>query len=232
MPSIKYWNEVKGTNSCRINDLIVRIAEVKTGEDIGGKHIDTQIVFLANRDKVVLHCYNTTQFILTNGHGYANLIECFLKPYFEGKIEMNIEEIDMFNENALVKLGPKTTKRSNVKYNSGPTNLRCTRCDFAAKSRIELMKHKKTEHALSLGSPSTSLALPQHQSTRNNTLTEELTQDSITSIDPVSITETLKYTCLECQFKTKDKSHMDEHVILFSSERGMAWVFRGMSQGP
>ena len=82
-PSFKYWAEVKGNNTCRIGETIVRIADVKTGRDIGGKYIDTHIVFFANRDKVNLHCYNTTQLILVNGHGYAKLIEMSLKPYFE-----------------------------------------------------------------------------------------------------------------------------------------------------
>ena len=52
-----------------------------------GNHIDTQVVFYVNRDKVVLHCYNTTQLILVNGHGYLNLVEALLKPYFEAKID-------------------------------------------------------------------------------------------------------------------------------------------------
>ena len=81
--------------------MIVRIADVKTGKDAGGKHIDTQIVFFANRDKVMLHCYNTTQRILVNGHGYAKLIQMFLKPYFESKINMNLENIHQFNEDVL-----------------------------------------------------------------------------------------------------------------------------------
>ena len=217
-PSFKYWTEVKGNKTCRIGDTIVRIADVKTGKDIGGKHIDTQIVFFANRDKVVLHCYNTTQLILVNGHGYAKLIEMFLKPYFESKIQMNLNEINVFNENALSSLGSKTVKRSDVKYTGGPTHLWCTRCDFAAKSRTSLQKHKKSEHAVSFNSPSSSLAIPQHHSTRNNTLTEALMQDNMTIVsiadEEETVSEALKYTCLDCNFKTKDKMHMDEHIQL------------------
>ena len=216
-PSFKYWSEVKGNKTCKIGDTIVRIADVKAGRDIGGKHIDTQIVFFANRDKVVLHCYNTTQLILVNGHGYAKLIQMFLKPYFEYKIQMNINEIKVFNENALSSLGSKTVKRSNVKYAGGSTHLWCTRCDFAAKSRTSLQKHKKSEHAVSFSSPSSSLAIPQHQSTRNNTLTEALMVENMTVegiLDEETVSEALKYTCLECNFKTKDKMHMDGHVKL------------------
>jgi hypothetical protein len=86
LPSIRYWNEVKGSKTCRIGAMVVKIADVNMGKDTGGKHIDTQIVFFLNRDKVVLHCYNTTQLILINGHGYAKLIEVFLKPKKKLKI--------------------------------------------------------------------------------------------------------------------------------------------------
>ena len=122
-PSMRYWDEVKGTKTCKIDDRIVRIADVKTGKDVGGKHIDTQIVFFSNRDKVVLHCYNTTQLILVNGHGYADFIKVFLKPFFEAKIKMNEEDIVRFNNTVLDTLGSKRVKRSDVKYTGGPTFL-------------------------------------------------------------------------------------------------------------
>ena len=133
-------------DSCTITigSSVIRIADVKSGKDIGGKHIDTQIVFFVNRDKVVLHFYNTTQLILINGHGYDRFIETFLKPFFETKIETNLEHIEAYNAKALVALGGlKMVKRSSVKYTESPTHLWCTRCDFAAKSRTALAKHKK-----------------------------------------------------------------------------------------
>ena len=93
LPSIRYWDQVKGEKSCQIGPLNVHIASVDLGKDAGGKHVDTQVVLYANRDKVVCHLYNTTQRILVNGHGYVNLIQTFLKPYFESKIALNKEEI-------------------------------------------------------------------------------------------------------------------------------------------
>ena len=140
---MRYWDEVKGTKTCKIDDRVVRIADVKTGKDVGGKHIDTQIVFFSNRDKVVLHCYNTTQLILVNGHGYADFIKVFLKPFFEAKMKINEKDIVRLNDNVLDNLGYKRVRLSDVKYTGGPTFLWCTRCDFAAKSRTALLKHKK-----------------------------------------------------------------------------------------
>ena len=78
---------------------------MKTGLETGGKHVDTQIVFFINKDKVTCHFYNTTLLILVNGHGYLKLVEEFLQPYFQSKIRMNMEEINLFNEKALETLG-------------------------------------------------------------------------------------------------------------------------------
>ena len=131
---------------------------------------------------------------------------------------MNMEEIQKFNEYTLETQGAKRVKRSDVKYTGGSTFLWCTRCDFAAKSRTALMKYKKLNHAVSFnskGSPSTSIALPQHHSTRNNSITEVLLQDNmnITDISDEEVTsDALKYTCLECNFKTMVKNQMDVHV--------------------
>ena len=186
LPTVRYWSEVKGKKTCDLGENTVTIADVKTGKDITGKHIDTQIVLFLNRDKVVLHCYNTTQLILVNGHGYAKLIEMFLIPFFESKVNINNVEIDTFNKNALETLGSRMVKRSDVKYKGGPTYLWCTKCDFAAKSRTDLVKHKKIDHVGNQSpksSPSTSLVLPQHHSTRNNSITEPIMQENVTITD-------------------------------------------------
>ena len=80
----------------------------------------------------------------------------FLIPFFESKIKLNDEDIDNFNKNALETLGSRMVKRSDVKYNGGPTYLWCTKCDFAAKSRTDLVRHKKIDH---VGSPTTGSTL-------------------------------------------------------------------------
>ena len=90
--------------------------------------------------------------ILVNGHGYTKLIEEILKPHFESKISINMEDISKCNVNVLDVLGNKTTKRSNIKFSGGPTHLWYTKCDLAAKSRAALVKHNKANHALSSSS--------------------------------------------------------------------------------
>ena len=86
LPTIQYLNKIRGEKTCTVGTLEVKVASVKTGKDIIGKHIDTQIVFYSNRDKIVCHFYNTTQRILVNGHGYLKFVEEFLSSFFESKL--------------------------------------------------------------------------------------------------------------------------------------------------
>ena len=220
LPSVNYWDQVKGDQTCKIGGTTIRVATVKFGTEANGKHVDTQIIFFVDRYKVVCHFYNATQLILVNGVGYAKLVDEFLQPYFKAKVETNLKNIEAYNQHALETLGVKQVKRSSVKYKGGST-FPCSRCDFAAKTLKALGKHKTSEHSISvLGtSSSTSLALPRH-STRNNSVMEvpALMHDNLT-IENVSFDEkntnenpALKYTCIDCKYKTKVKSHMDEHV--------------------
>ena len=218
LPSVRYWDTVKLRKSCVVEDTTVTIESVKSGNEVNGKHIDTQIVFLANREKTVCHFYNTTQLILCNGHGYTNLIKLFLKPYFECRINGKLDEIRMYNEQALISLGGgRGVKRSDVKVTAGSTSLWCTRCNFAAKNQAALSNHKKSVHSLtfqSKDSTSTSLDIPRHHSTRNNSLSEVRLMPENRSITDISkeVQEVLKFTCKECKFKTKAKGRMEKHV--------------------
>ena len=191
LPSIKYWSDVMGSKLCNIGDINIKIADVKTGKDVSGKHIDTQIIVFINRDKVVLHCYNTTQLILVNGHGYSRLVEVFLKPYFESKVDLNATEIDDYNREALIILeGGRKVKQSTIKYSGSPTYLKCAKCDYAALSRIALVKHKKTHQGQSISSSSSSLVLPKYQSTRNNSVSEVMYTERLPLLnDNVTLTD-------------------------------------------
>ena len=166
LPSIQYWNQRKGEDTCKIGSSTIRVASVKSGTEAGGKHVGTQIVFF----KVTCHFYNTTQLILVNGHGYLKLVQEFLQPFFKSKIEKNIEEINQFNEKALEALGGKMVKRGSVRYKGGST-FPCNKCEFAARTLASLAKHSRNEHALNSTRNSMSLSspLPKH-STRNNSL--------------------------------------------------------------
>ena len=68
--------------------------------------MNTQIVFYADRDKIVCHLYNTTQKILVNGHGYRKFMDLFFKPFFMSKTQEDAEDIHLFNQEVIEKLGP------------------------------------------------------------------------------------------------------------------------------
>ena len=215
LPSVRYWSEVKESKTCRIGDYEVEIGGIKENKETQGKHVNTQIVFLANRNKIVCHMYNTTQLILINGHGYQKFIDVFLKPFLTAKINECIPEIEEFNDQVGIKLGPKTIRRSVVKLKRGSA-FPCPNCDFSAKSIPALRKHKKDEHILSLNI-SDKLA-QQKQSTRNNSLTEKLMLEDVSLMDlSQEVQENLKedthkFTCDPCNFATKSKGEINDHV--------------------
>ena len=119
LPNTQYWNQVKEEKTCRVGNMVVKIADIETRKEATGKHIDTVIVFFASGRKVVCHLYNTTQLILVNGHGYANLVNNFLKPFFEYKVSANVYKIEEYNKEALGNLAPKQVRRSSVRYKTG-----------------------------------------------------------------------------------------------------------------
>ena len=127
------------------------------------KYVNTKIVYLADREKIVCHLYNTTQLILVNGRGYKKFVELFLKPFFATKIDECIEEIEQLNSVVVKKLGSKTVKQSNIKYKKVPS-FPCNECGFASKSVSHLKRHKITEH-LSFNSEKKDLRIDNPQGT-------------------------------------------------------------------
>ena len=107
LPSIIYWTQASGDKTCKVGDYIIKVGGAKAGKDNENKHIDTQMIFFADKDKIVCHFYNTTQRILVNGHGYKKFIDLFLNPFFNQKINLCLQEINQYNADAMVKLGCK-----------------------------------------------------------------------------------------------------------------------------
>ena len=117
------------------------------------------------------------------------------------------------------KLGPKTVKRSDIKFKKAPV-FPCHSCEFIAKSVSTLKKHKHGEHMNSFNS-SKKLVEPRH-STRNNSVIDNLMIEDVTVSNITDQTKetnentleenTLKYLCNNCRFVTTSKSNINEHV--------------------
>ena len=161
---------------------VIKVGGIKSGKDTTGKNVVNQGVFLADRNKIVCHLYNTTCLILVNGHGYKHFIDIFVKPFFKAKIDAFPNEIQKVNAEVIEKLGPKTVKRSSIKFKRG-SSFPCNQCDYAFKSISSLGNHKQLEHLVSFNSSCKSIE-PRH-STRNNSFTSSLTIEDITVSDSV-----------------------------------------------
>ena len=127
----------------------IKIVSVELGKEADGKHIDTKIVFSADRVKVVCHLYNTTQRILVNGKGYDKFIQIFLKPYFELKLSQNIQDIEIFNKDVVAVLSGKrkavTRPTRSVRYKAR-TRPTCNQCDESFIDKSMLGAHTKSTH--------------------------------------------------------------------------------------
>ena len=52
LPSMAYWNQVKGDQTCKVGDVMINVGGIKSGKDASGRNIVNQIVFLSDRDKI------------------------------------------------------------------------------------------------------------------------------------------------------------------------------------
>ena len=72
------------SNSAFFHDALeIKVVEYRDGLDLSDKHFDTKIVFSVNGNKVVMHCYNSTQNLKVEGSVYLDFIRKFLEPLFQ-----------------------------------------------------------------------------------------------------------------------------------------------------
>ena len=81
------------------NNLSIKVDEFKTGRELNNRHFDTKVVFSVNEQKVVLHCYNSTQNLKVEGSMYSTFIEKFLLPLLQSRIQEQKENIDIDDSN-------------------------------------------------------------------------------------------------------------------------------------
>ena len=221
LPAVRYFCDIKDDNSCKIGDYTVKIGGIKMGKEINGKHVNTKVVFFADRDKIICHLYNTTQLILVNGHGYKKFIDLFLKPFLSTKITEYLEDIEEFNDEVMKKLGSKTVRRSSVKLKKSPI-FPCNSCEFAAKSMSTLKNHRRAEHILQISTNSRDFEA-QKQSTRNNSIVENLMLENITITDisqevitveenAVNTGREVNIVCTTCQHELFEEDDYQEHM--------------------
>ena len=85
-------------------DMEMRVEEFRDGIELNDKHFDTKLVLFVNGNKVVLHCYNSTQNIKVEGSIYLNFIEKFLHPLFLSNIEIMKSRIVEYDKSVITAL--------------------------------------------------------------------------------------------------------------------------------
>ena len=173
-------------------NLCIKVREFEDGKDSNSKHMDTKIVFFVNEEKVVVHCYNSTQNIMVAGGRYLEFIERFLKPLFVKNIEKIQSEVDEYDKAVIATLGKKqrlikmTKSVRSVRSSIHQTNLNCTKCDFTLKNQSVLRKHKMVQHSKNMHCSQNSM-VSIRQSTRNNSFAEEMMLCEDISIDSINV---------------------------------------------
>ena len=199
LPTVRYWNQVKDDKTCKVDDIVIKIGSVELGKEAGGRHVDTKVVFYANRDKVVLHLYNTTQRILVNGNGYDNLINIFLKPYFLAKISQNIQNVEIFNKEALSVLSGKrkavTRPTRSVRYKA-LVRPSCNQCEESFVNKSLLGAHTKSTHKKKSNSSADFSNLPLVD---DLSLMDLSVNDAANEVELEEISSIESHICTKCQ---------------------------------
>ena len=202
IPAVKTW-ETKFNNkeSFKAGNLTIFVTDLEHGRELNAKHLDTKIVFNVNGDKVVIHCYNTTQLLMVNGKMYTEFISQYLQPMFKKEIEDIKTDIAEYDRNVVISLGPKRPVRASRSVKSIRSIIHqphfiCKRCGYTYLTQAQLKKHKEEEHANSFNTSSSVLSIK--QSTRNNSLVEEMLLS-----DDISINDSIKQIQMEETVNTK-----------------------------
>ena len=85
-------------------DLEIRVVEFHAGHELNNRHIDTKVVFAVNGQKVVMHCYNSTQNLKLDGAAHTLFLEKFLRPLLSAQIDDFREEIEIYDKNVIASL--------------------------------------------------------------------------------------------------------------------------------
>ena len=119
-------------------NMEIKIAEFKDGKELDDKHFDTKIVYLVNNNKVVLHCYNSTQNLKVEGSIYLDFIRNFLEPLFLANIEIMRQKIVEYDQTVVKTLQKKPNENDKPWINHLIKKL-------DRKCKREYLKNKKSK---------------------------------------------------------------------------------------
>ena len=130
---------------------------------------NNKVVFLVNKDKIVLHAYNSKQRFTVSGKNHCVFADKFLLPFFKEKVEACTEEATSINKNVISGFSSKV-KRNKVKFKT----VTCKKCSEVTKGIKQLHLHMKSKYEETLN---LSTDVDVKQSTRNNSVEHLLLED-------------------------------------------------------
>ena len=164
-------------------NLSIKVDEFKTGKELNNKHFDTKIVFAVDGQKVVIHCYNSTQNLKVEGSIYLSFIDRFLYPLLITQVQDVKESIAQYDSKLKETFSTKKPMRGmSVKSINNSINQKlstCKKCDRKFNNMSDLKMHKHTDHNVSQNNLHAS-DLSNLVSTRNNSSDEVLLCEDIT----------------------------------------------------
>ena len=181
MPMVKIWQtKYEKNETFQEGSLSVKVEEIENGLEMNARHLDTKIVFSVNNKKVVLHCYNSTQNLMVNGKMYVEFIDQYLQPLFVKEIETIRFKIAEYDKTVVSSLAPKQRPLHATKSLKGIRSIihqpsfSCQKCSFSANNQSHLKRHKNMDHTKSFNKSDSTSSKFVKQSTRNNSLSEEM----------------------------------------------------------
>ena len=76
----------------------VERVSVESRKELSGKYVDTKLEFKVNKEKIVIHVYNTKQKMTIQGKKFKWFVDLYLEPFLKLKIKNNIDEIREINK--------------------------------------------------------------------------------------------------------------------------------------
>ena len=130
-------------------DMEIKVIGFHSGHELNNKHFDTKIIFSVNNQKVIMHCYNSTQNLKIDGQAHCYFSENFLEPLLKSKIDDIKEEIDRYDRKLVASLdssnigGPLKGISVRKIRNSIDKNLfTCKTCQLTKNNRANKMSVK------------------------------------------------------------------------------------------
>ena len=101
----------KNNSTYVFEDLEIKVDEFRAGHELNNKHFDTKVTFSVNNQKVVMHCYNSTQNLKVDGIAHSYFVKRFLEPLFRIQVDEAKGDIEQYDKNVLSSLGGSIEKQ-------------------------------------------------------------------------------------------------------------------------